>query len=198
MNDMVKMVVVLTLLAAASGFLLSFAEQKTAPLIEMQVLNNEQWPTLQTIFKDADNLDTLVDQRFKIDLGDDENVTIFPGVYNGEPKAVAFEAKSTGFGGPLGVMVAVNLDTDEMVAIGVTVSQETPGFGSRAKDEPDLANQFKGLGLLQSFSVKADGGDIDAITGATVTSRAVCAAVTSAGETYKSIKPEILEKVKAI
>ena len=96
------------------------------------------------------------------------------------------------------MMVAVNLETDEMVAIGVTTSSETPGFGSRAKEEPDLANQFKGLGLLQSFSVKADGGSIDAISGATVTSRGVCAAVTSAGETYESIKPAILDKVKAL
>ena len=77
MNDMVKMVVVLTLLAATSGFLLATAKQQTDPLIEMQKLNFEQWPTLQVIFEDADNLSTLLDQRFKVPAGEGKEITVF-------------------------------------------------------------------------------------------------------------------------
>ena len=196
MRDMIKMVVVITLLAAVSGGLLAFVKDKTAPQIENQKLKFVQGPTIQAIFADADNLSTVLQDRFKLTKGDSE-INFFVGKYNGKPEAVAFESYGTGFGGTLGVMVAVNLETDEMVGVGVTTSAETPGIGSRAKDEPDLANRFQGLGLLQPFSVKADGGNIDAISGATVTSRGVCAAVTAAGKTYESLKPQILEQVAA-
>ncbi|MBI9076939.1 MAG: FMN-binding protein [Desulfatibacillum sp.] len=196
MREMVKMIVVITLLAAFSGGLLAVVRDATAPQIESQKLKFVQGPTIQSIFAEADNLDTVLNDRFKIVDGDTET-NFFIGVYDGKPSAVAFEASAVGFGGPLGVMVAVNLDTDEMIGVGVTTSAETPGIGSRAKDEPELAAQFTGLPLLQPFSVSADGGDIDAISGATVTSKAVVAAVTSAGKIYENLKPQILEKVGA-
>ncbi len=196
MREMIKMVLVITLLAAFSGGLLAAVKDFTALKIESEKLKFVQGPTIQAIFAEADNLETVLTDRFK--LGEGKAVTtFFVGVFDGKPRAVAFESSATGFGGPVGVMVAVNLDTDDVVGIGVTANTETPGIGSRAKDEPDLANQFNGLSLLRDFSVSSKGGDIDAIGGATITSDAVCAAVTTAGKTYENLKPQILKEVGA-
>jgi len=43
---------------------------------------------------------------------------------------------------------------------------------------------------------KADGGQIDALSGATISSRGVCGAIVEAGEIYKKLKPTIIEKIK--
>jgi electron transport complex protein RnfG len=93
-------------------------------------------------------------------------------------------------------MVGVNLDDDKIMSLGVTTHSETPGVGSKAKTDPKLANQFKGLDLVKSFKVKPDGGEIDAMSGATVTSRGVCVGATEAGNIYKRLKPQIAEKIK--
>jgi electron transport complex protein RnfG len=94
------------------------------------------------------------------------------------------------------VMVAVNLENDEIVGVGVTTHSETPGLGARVKTEPDFTAQFKGLSIQQPYKVRGDGGNIDAVSGATFSSRGVCNAVNSAEEIYQRLKPQIMEKIK--
>jgi electron transport complex protein RnfG len=109
---------------------------------------------------------------------------------------VAFESAGKGFGGDLGLMVGVNLNDDKIVGVGVTTHSETPGVGSRAQTTPSFTAQFKGLEAEEQFQVKTDGGQIDALSGATVTSRGVCAGVTEAGKIYERLKPKIAEQLK--
>ena len=97
----------------------------------------------------------------------------------------------------IGVMVAVNLDSDEIIGIGVTTHSETPGLGSRAKTEPSFSEQFKGLSINDPIKVKSDGGNIDAISGATITSQGVCAAIMASAGIYKRLKDEIVKNIKA-
>lgn len=80
------------------------------------------------------------------------------------------------YSGVLTLMVGVNVDG---TVAGVTVvdSGESEGLGLRAS-ELEFRTQF--TGRSGSVRVEADGGEIAAISGATVTSRAVCAAVNSA------------------
>lgn len=80
------------------------------------------------------------------------------------------------FSGTLTLMVGVNMD-GTVSGITVVSSGETESLGSRAS-EPEFRDQFTGKsGMVR---VEADGGSISAISGATVTSRAVCGAVNSA------------------
>ena len=87
---------------------------------------------------------------------------------------------------------------DKIYGAGVTTHSETAGLGSMAKDDPNFAAQFAGQPILEPIQVTGDGGKINALSGATITSRAVCAAATSASETYTRLKPEIEEKLKSI
>ena len=109
---------------------------------------------------------------------------------------MAFEIFGKGYGGAMGVIVGVNLENDEIIGVGVTTHSETPGVGSKAKTDPDFTAQFKGLSILDPFKVKTDGGQIDALSGATISSRGVCGALVEAGEIYKKLKPTIIEKMK--
>jgi electron transport complex protein RnfG len=181
-------------MAACSGALLAGVKSGTAEQIEYQQLKFVKGPAIIEILQGCSN-DPLVD-RFKIKDGEIER-GFYVGVFDGKANAVAYETSGKGFGGDIGVMVGVSTDTDELLGMGVTTHSETPGLGSRAKDDPSFRAQFKGLSITEPFKVKPDGGQIDAVSGATITSRGVCAGVTDSAEFYTRLKPQIVEQAGA-
>jgi Na+-translocating ferredoxin:NAD+ oxidoreductase subunit G len=193
MRDIIRMIVVLGVLAGVSGWLLWAVKMGTASQIEYQQLKFVKGPAIIKILEGCSN-DPLVD-RFKIKDGEVER-GFYVGVFDGKAN-VAYETFGKGFGGDVGIMVGVNLETDELLGLGVTTHSETPGLGSRAKDDPSFGAQFKGMSIQEPFKVKPDGGQVDAVSGATVTSRGVCAGVTDSSEFYKRLKPQIIEQAKA-
>jgi Na+-translocating ferredoxin:NAD+ oxidoreductase subunit G len=193
MREILKLFLVVALFGMFSGGLLSAVRGGTQEKIDFQQLKFVKGPVLQTMFREASN-DPLAD-RFKI-KDDKEEVTCFVGVFDDKKKAVAIEGFGSGYGGSIGVIVAINLENDQIMSIGVTTHSETPGLGSRAKDDPAFAGQFRGMSMEDPFKIKPDGGQIDALSGATVTSRGVAGAVHSVSETYRRLKPAILEKLK--
>jgi len=194
MRDVIRMIVVLAVLSAVSGGLLAAVKSNTAEKIEYQQLTFVKGPAIKEILLGATN-DPIVD-RFKLKDGDVER-SFFVGVFDGNPKGVVFETAGKGFGGDVNLMVGVDLETDTLLGIGVTVHSETPGLGSRAKDDPSFRAQFKGLPFTEPFKVKPDGGQVDAVSGATITSRGVCAGITDSEGFYKKLKPQIIEQAKA-
>ncbi len=193
MREMIKMVIVLTVLSAVSGGSLAWVRDITADGIEKQQLLVVKGPAITKILEGASN-DPLND-RFKLKDGEIEK-SFYVGVFNGEPNVVVFETFGKGFGGDLGMMVGININDDKIHGAGVTTHSETPGVGSRAQTEPSFAAQFKGMPAIDTFKVKTDGGQVDAVSGATVTSRGVSAALTDAGKIYKRLKPQLAEKLK--
>ena len=194
MRDVIRMIVVLGVLAAVSGFVLWGVKTGTAAKIEYQQLKFVKGPAIIEIMEGCSN-DPIVD-RFKIKDGEIER-SFYVGVFDGKASAVAYETSGKGFGGDIGVMVGISLETDELLGMGVTTHAETPGLGSRAKDDPSFRAQFKGLTINEPFKVKTDGGQIDAVSGATITSRGVCAGVTDSSEFYARLKPQIIEQARA-
>ena len=195
MREMIKMVIVLTLLSAVSGGLLAAVRNGTKDRIENQQLQLVKGPAIRAILEGCTN--DPVAERFKLMDGTTER-SFFVGVFNGKPDTVAFEATGKGFGGPLGLMVAVNLTDDKLVGIGVTTHSETPGLGARAKTDIGFAKQFKGLSIQTPPKVTSDGGSINALSGATITSRGVCGGVTEAEQIYQRLKPQISDKLKSL
>jgi len=194
MREMIKMIVVLTVLSVFSGGLLASVRNGTKDKIENQQLQFVKGPAISDILKGASN--NPISDRFKLTDAETE-ISFFVGVFDGEARAVAFESFGKGFGGDLGVMIGVNTKDDKIIGVGVTTHSETPGVGSRAKSDPAFAAQFKGVPLAEEFKVKPDGGQVDAVSGATVTSRAVSAALTDAGRVYQQLKPQLIEKLKS-
>jgi electron transport complex protein RnfG len=193
MREMIKMLVVLTVLATLSGGLLAAIRDNTKDRIENQVLEFVKGPAIRSILEGATN-DPIVD-RFQLEDGDIER-TFFVGVFDGEPRAVVLETSGKGYGGDVGLMVGIDTKDDKLMGVGVTTHSETPGMGAKAKTDPSFVAQFKEMPLKDSIKVTGDGGSINAISGATITSRAVCSAATDAAELYEKLKPQLTEKLK--
>jgi len=195
MRDMLKLFLAVVLFSSISGGLLSGLRGATQERIEYQQLVNVKGPAIKEILQGASN-DPLID-RFKIKDGKVER-NFFVGVYDGKPNTVVLEATGQGYGGNMGLVVAVNIEKDEIVGVSVTTHSETPGLGSRAKTDPSFVRQFKGVAVKEPPKIKSDGGKIDSISGATVTSKAVVGGVNEALEIYGRLKSSIVEKAKNI
>ena len=187
------MVVVLTVLSAFSGGLLSGLRNATAARIEVQQLKFVKGPAIKKILQGVSN-DPIAD-RFTLKDGDIER-KFFVGKFDGKANTVVLESSGKGYGGDVGLMIGVNVENDTIVGAGVTTHSETPGLGAMAKDNPGFVSQFKGLPIAETFKVTNDGGKVNAMSGATITSRAVCAAATQAGSIYQKLKPQLSEKLK--
>ena len=188
------MIIVVCVLCGFSGGLLAAVRSGTKERIELQQVKFVKGPAIKEILHGCTN-DPITD-RFKVKDGKTQR-SFFVGVFDGKPKAVAFETDGKGFGGFIGIMVGVDLETDKVIGIAITIHSETPGLGARAKTDERFKGSFKDLSIKGPFKVKADGGKVDAVAGATITSRGICAGVTGSSAFYKRLKPEILEKANA-
>ena len=100
---------------------------------------------------------------------------------NAEGGTVAYAVKSVvnGFGGPLALMVGV-LPDGTVHATRVLSHSETPGLGAKCDSDEAFISQFRGFSPDKTLKVRKDGGDVDAITASTITSRAYSLAVSNA------------------
>jgi Na+-translocating ferredoxin:NAD+ oxidoreductase RnfG subunit len=96
----------------------------------------------------------------------------------GEEGYTAEGRSGEGYGGDIVLMVGFKKDKKTVISYKVLQATETPGLGMKLKT-PEFAGQFAGKDGT-SLKVKKDGGEIEAITSATITSRAVCKAIADA------------------
>ena len=101
-------------------------------------------------------------------------------VYKGA-NGYALEVTPAGFDNTITMMVGVDLD-GKVLGISVISHTESAGLGAVAAADNAAGNAFRDqfIGQSGSVSVSKDGGTIDAITNATITSRAVCDGVNAA------------------
>lgn len=111
---------------------------------------------------------------------------IYPATQGGKPIGAAVEASANGFGGTLTVLVGFDTEGN-IIDYSLLSHAETPGLGSKASDwfkkgaKGDIIGKNPGT---QSLTVSKDGGEIDAITASTITSRAFLQAVNNAWSAY--------------
>lgn len=129
----------------------------------------------------------------EIDSGDD-SVKCFEALDgNGNVIAYAISTGSKGYGGTIKVMTGINAEDGSIIAVNVyDNSDETPGLGAKTSEEK-FSGQFGGNSSENRFTVSKDADKnpdctaVDAVTGATISSRAVVKAVNQALETYEKI-----------
>lgn len=118
-----------------------------------------------------------------------DTLFVYPATTSGELVGYAIETKSSGFGGEMKLMVGITAE-GTIHKISVLSQVETPGLGD--KIEPTKSNfsiQFQGQSpQTMKMQVKKDGGDVDAITASTISSRAYVDAVNLAFEIYNELK----------
>lgn len=188
MKSIIKMVSVLSVLCAVAGFVLSYLKISTVTSIENQLLTYVQGPAILNVFKDAEN--SPVQERKSFAVGDGKKINVFPAIKDGKLFGVAIEGFGQGFGGDIGVMVGFNVNDNTLVNIDITTHKETPGLGSRVSED-SFKKQF--VGKPYAVALKSQGGEIDAISGATVSSNGTVLAINDAGNQYKTLKEEIIK-----
>lgn len=120
----------------------------------------------------------------------DGGIEYYTAIKGGDTAAYIFTESAKGYGGDVSVMTAVKPDgTVAGVAI-LDVSGETPGLGQNAAKESfysQYAGLKKGVSLLKN-GAKAENNEVDAVTGATITSTAVTRAVNAALDDFEKVK----------
>lgn len=189
-STFVNMLVVLTTITCISGAILGAVYELTkAPIAEVE--KQKQLNAIEMVAPEFDNSPT--DEKETIEV-DGNTVTVFPTRKGGNLVGAAIESFTTnGFGGYIKVMVGFEKD-GTIRNYSVLQHQETPGLGSKMQDwfRTDKNNQsIIGINPSQTaLTVKKDGGDIDAITAATISSRAFLDAVKRAYEQYLIFEKE--------
>ena len=115
-------------------------------------------------------------------MADFPTVDLVSKVYEGEA-GYAVEVTPGGFDNTITMMVGVDTQ-GKVLGISIIKHTETAGLGAVAAASTPAGENFRGqfVDKTGSLSVTKDGGEIQAITGATITSRAVCAGVNAALE----------------
>jgi len=113
---------------------------------------------------------------------------------NGQLSGIVLEAAApNGYGGRIELLVGIARD-GTVQGVRVVSHRETPGLG----DYIDLAvspwaQQFAGKPATSRWAVKKDGGDIDYVSGATISARAVSAAVARCSDYYRTAQTRLLQ-----
>lgn len=191
------MIVVLAAITGVSGLLLAGVNQGTKDQRKKQLLQFVKGPAISEVLSGCENQPLDDVKELEVEAAEESAasvVDIFPAYKSDELWAVAFEVTGKGYGGDIGVIVGIDVAAEKLLGIGITAHKETPGLGARIREQ-GFRSGFEGLGLTGAVTVKAEGGEVDAISGATISSQGVCAAVTEAFEFYRENKEEILASV---
>jgi Na+-translocating ferredoxin:NAD+ oxidoreductase subunit G len=194
LREIIQMVLVLTIVASVCAGGLAAVKMVTMEQIEYQQIKFIKEPALKKILTDYDN-DPISD-RIQIVTGKDArgrdvSTTFFLAKKGGQLTSLAFESTGSGYGGPINVMIAIAPKDDVVQGIAVTTQSETPGLGTKIVDDPSFSAQFAKKPVDANFGLTSAGGQIQAITGATVSSAGVSNAVNRGVELYQEFKTQL-------
>ena len=170
-KNICKLGIILLLICAISTSLLSLVNSFTLPVIEENNLKAQELAKKE-VLPLAENFEEISDGVYK-------------GTTGNEFVGYTVNATTSGYGGAIEMIVGIDKDM-AITGVKILTMAETPGLGAKAKDG-DFINQFVGKkdGLKLKKS-QAGENEINAISGATVTSTAVTNGVLKAFEMLKS------------
>jgi len=164
-NTSLRMITALMVVGVISGIVLVFVYRYAVPRIEINV-KNETSKAIKNIFPDAAQVD---------DTGGGKIFTVKDKA--GKSLGYAFLGEGNGYQGTIKLLAGISEDLSAMKGMEVLESQETPGLGAEISTDK-FRSQFKGLSLSHEIEYVKNKKpekpfEIEAITGATISSRAV-------------------------
>lgn len=165
-NQSLRLIVTLAVTCVLAGGILAAVYGWMNPLIEAQRLAAALSQGFGPIFPDGENYKEL--ELAALPQGVEGPVyEIADG--SGNVLGIGFVGASQGFGGPVRMAIGVDPKTQTLVGVRVLEHTETPGLGSPI-EELSFLQQLEGKSLSDPFRI---GNDVQGLTGATVSSRAV-------------------------
>ncbi|BDX38592.1 electron transport complex subunit G [Tenuifilaceae bacterium CYCD] len=179
-KNMTLTLLVITLVASAALGLVYQSTKEPIAKAQTAKINN----AIKAVVPEFNN--QPLDESYQINL-DGGELIVYPAKKDGQLVGTAIKTFSNnGFAGLIELMVGF-LPDGSIYKIAVVSHKETPGLGD--KMEPSKSNfsiQFEGKNPETfKLKVKKDGGDVDAITASTISSRAYCDAVSRAFKAFK-------------
>lgn len=186
MNSILKLGLNLFVICAVAAGLLAGTNQITAPLIEQrnEQANNE---ARQTVLPGATEFQELSADNYQ-SSSDVETVEVYEGLKGSDVTGYTIKVLPKGYGGEIELMVGIT-NNGTISGINIGNMSETPGLGARSKEEA-FYGQYADKPATQLEVVKSGAAgetEIQAISGATITSKAVTSGVNAAVEVYDSI-----------
>jgi electron transport complex protein RnfG len=186
------MVLTLLVVTIASGVLLGAVNSITVgPKASAKL--EKKLSALKLVLPEFNN-NPVQNVELMIVKGIKDSVEIYPAFTNDIFSGAAVTGISEkGFSGTIKIMVGFT-NEGKIKNIVVLEQKETPGLGTKIKDD-SFINQFRDKDLSQfNLKVSKDGGEIDALTGATITTRAFCDATQMAFDAYMERKNVLIQK----
>lgn len=180
MKEIVKLGLILFLVSAVAAAALAYSNAVTkGPIEESKRLADTE--TRKTLIKEADNFNQLTIEN----QGDYPLITeVYEGVKGDELCGFIFKTAPKGYAGPVEVLIGIKAD-GTIAGVSIGSHKETPGLGSKAANVK-FNGQYSGknavLKVIKSGTPKDD--EILAISGATITSKAVTSGVNEALSYY--------------
>ena len=181
-SSLKNMVLILTGVAVIAGALLGYVNELTkGPIAEANAKALSD--AIALVVPGFDNNPADAPESFELNGA---TYKIYKATKGGEFIGAAVESSANGFGGALNVLVGFDKEGN-IIDYSLLSHAETPGLGSKAADwfkkgqKGDITGKNPGKGAL---TVKNDGGEVDAITASTITSRAFLNAVNNAYAAY--------------
>jgi NosR/NirI family nitrous oxide reductase transcriptional regulator len=163
MREIIRLGLILMLISAIAGAALAATHTKTFPIIEEQRAKALE-ANLRSLLPAA--------QSFELQEEGNEDKTFYLGYQGGEKVGVAAIFAQGGYGGPIKMMLGVNSD-GVLTGLRIIEHSETPGLGAKV-DEGWFKEQFENKSISDPFAVHED---IQAITGATITTQSVAGGI---------------------
>lgn len=192
--SMVMTLFIITLVAStALGFIYEITKGPISEAIALRKAN-----AISEVVPDFNN--TPASDMIKVEV-DGDTLYFYKAMKDGQFAGVAVETfTDKGFSGKFRIMVGF-LPDGSINDITIIEHHETPGLGDKMEKNKSL-NKSTGLSWTSQFmgkhpdeftlAVKKDGGDVDAITAATISSRAFCDAVQRAYTGFVNVRPELI------
>jgi electron transport complex protein RnfG len=182
-STLLNMLITLGVITAIAGIALGYVQQWTKdPIAEAQL--QKQLNAIKAVVPAYDN--NPVEEQVKIAV-DGDSLEVYPATYQGQWVGAAIKAKSSkGYSGVIWLMVG--FDARGLVHQVVVIEhKETPGLGSKMNDEKFKSQYLEKDPGATDLRVKKDGGLVDAISGATISSRAFSEAVQQAYRAFQQL-----------
>ena len=178
-NTLFNMTSTLFIIAGVAAFTLAQVNEVTKGPIS----KTEQKKIEEAINEVIPEFEELIINKIKC-FDSEDSLAVYYGINNNDTIGIAVESYTMqGYSGLIRIMVGF-LPDGTIHQTKVLKHAETPGLGTKMEDDK-FKNQFAGQHPNEfNLSVRKDGGDIDAITASTITSRAYCDGINRA---YKSI-----------
>lgn len=188
MANQIKLVLVLTLICAIAAGILSYVDSFTAPIITKRAEETLQQSLSQSLpGADRFEIDTKALASIKTKT---PNITdVYRGFSGNTPHGMVLLIGSPGYSSTLRMMVGIN-GSGELERAIVLSQSETPGLGTKVVETTFIDQEaIREAKIGEPLTVSKDGGSVQAITGATITSRAAVRGINEAMEAYKILNP---------